>query len=194
MENNIFRNSRHKKRNERSKWNAKNGTVWNIWFYVNAFNSFFNRHSGNLMRISDKGLELIKDFEGCELEAYKCAAGVWTIGYGHTKDVKEGDTWSQEKAEHMLSKELEDEYEHYVNSLVTVPMNQCQFDALCSWVYNLGPANLKKSSMLRVLNEGKYDEVPAQIKRWNKAGGKVLDGLIRRRQAEAEMFEGENAS
>jgi len=94
----------------------------------------------------------------------------------------------------MLSKELEDEYEHYVNSLVTVPMNQCQFDALVSWVYNLGPANLKKSSMLRVLNEGKYDEVPAQIKRWNKAGGKVLDGLIRRRQAEAEMFEGENAS
>ena len=146
------------------------------------------------MKISDKGLELIKDFEGCELEAYKCAAGVWTIGYGHTKDVEKGDTWSQEKAEHMLSKELEDEYEHYVNSLVTVPMNQCQFDALVSWVYNLGPANLKKSSMLRVLNEGKYDEVPAQIKRWNKAGGKILDGLIRRRQAEAEMFEGENAS
>ena len=146
------------------------------------------------MRISDKGFQLIKDFEGCELKAYQCAAGVWTIGYGHTKDVQEGDICSLEKAEHLLQRELEEEYEKYINELVTVPMNQCQFDALVSWVYNLGPANLKKSSMLRVLNEGKYEEVPAQIKRWNKAGGKVLDGLIRRREAEAEMFEGKNAS
>tara|TARA_R100000742_G_C4257352_1_gene75209 strand:- start:25 stop:465 length:441 start_codon:yes stop_codon:yes gene_type:complete len=146
------------------------------------------------MHISDGGYELIKSFEGCELEAYKCAAGVWTIGYGYTKDVQEGDKWTKEKAEFMLWRELEEEYEHYVNSLVKVPLNQCQFDALCSWVYNLGPANLKKSSLLRVLNEGKYNEVPAQIKRWNKAGGKVLDGLIRRREAEAEMFEGKNAT
>jgi len=119
---------------------------------------------------------------------------VWTIGYGHTKDVQEGDQWTKEKAEFMLWRELEEEYEHYVNSLVTVPINQCQFDALVSWVYNLGPNNLKKSSMLRILNEGKYDEVPAQMKRWNKAGGKVLEGLIRRREAEADMFEGQNAT
>ena len=68
------------------------------------------------MHISDEGFDLIKKFEGCELEAYKCAAGVWTIGYGHTKDVQEGDTWGEEKAEFMLWRELEDEYEHYVNS------------------------------------------------------------------------------
>ena len=142
------------------------------------------------MHTSDKGFELIKKFEGCELEAYQCAAGVWTIGYGHTKDVQEGDKWAEEKAEFMLWRELEHEYEHYVNSLVTVPINQCQFDALTSWTYNLGPNNLKKSSMLRVLNEGKYDEVPAQMKRWNKAKGKVLAGLTRRREAEALMFEG----
>ena len=146
------------------------------------------------MKISEEGLEIIKHFEGCELEAYKCAAGVWTIGYGHTKDVQEGDTWSQEKAEHMLSKELEDEYEHYINSLVTVPMNQCQFDALCSWVYNLGPANLKSSTLLKKLNAGDYEDIPNQIKRWNKATvngeRKVLPGLTRRREAEALMFEG----
>ena len=90
----------------------------------------------------------------------------------------------------MLWRELEDEYEGYVNELVTVPLNQCQFDSLCSWVYNLGPANFKRSTLLRVLNEGKYNEVPTQIKRWNKAGGKILEGLVRRREAEAEMFKG----
>jgi lysozyme len=146
------------------------------------------------MNISDEGFDLIKHFEGCELEAYKCAAGVWTIGYGHTKDVQEGDVWNKEKAEFMLWRELEDEYEVYVNDFVTVPINQCQFDALVSWVYNLGPANLKSSTMLKKLNAGKYEEVPNQIKRWNKATvdgeRKVLAGLTRRREAEALMFEG----
>jgi lysozyme len=101
------------------------------------------------MHTSDKGFELIKKFEGCELEAYQCAAGVWTIGYGHTKDVQEGDKWTEEKADFMLWRELDDEYEHYVNSLVIAPMNQSQFDSLVSWTYNLGPNNLKKSSKAR---------------------------------------------
>jgi lysozyme len=142
------------------------------------------------MHISDEGFDLIKHFEGCELEAYKCAAGVWTIGYGHTKDVQEGDVWDKEKAEFMLWRELEDEYEVYVNDLVTVPINQSQFDALVSWVYNLGPANLKNSTMLKKLNAGEYEEVPSQMKKWNKANGKVLEGLIRRRAAESLLFEG----
>ena len=142
------------------------------------------------MKISDEGFDLIKHFEGCELEAYKCAAGVWTIGYGHTKDVQEGDVWNKEKAEFMLWRELEDEYEVYVNDLVTVPINQSQFDALVSWVYNLGPANLKNSTMLKKLNAGEYEEVPSQMKKWNKANGKVLEGLIRRRAAESLLFEG----
>ena len=73
--------------------------------------------------------------------------------------------------------------------LTKVPLNQNQFDALVSWTYNLGPNNLKSSTMLGVLNQGKYDEVPAQMKRWNKASGKVKKGLIRRRNAEALMFE-----
>jgi lysozyme len=144
------------------------------------------------MNISDEGLELIKHFEGCELEAYKCPAGVWTIGYGHTKDVQEGDKWSQDKADFMLQRELEEEYENYVNNFVHVDLNQHQFDALCSWVYNLGSTNLKKSTLLKVLNNGSYNEVPNQIKRWNKANGEVLAGLTRRREAEALLFEGKD--
>mgnify|MGYP001243569709 FL=1 len=148
------------------------------------------------MHISEEGLALIKHFEGCPTDeegnvvAYQDAVDVWTIGYGHTKGVQEGDKWTKEKAEFMLWRELEDEYEGYVNDYVHVPLNQNQFDALCSWVYNLGPANLKVSTLLKKLNNGEYEEVPAQIKRWNKAGGKVLEGLVRRRNAEALMFEG----
>ena len=136
-----------------------------------------------------EGLALIKKFEGCELKAYQCSAGVWTIGYGHTKDVEEGDTISKDQAEEMLVEELH-EYENYVNEYVNVALSQNQFDALVSWVYNLGPANLKSSTMLKVLNDGKYEDVPYQMKRWNKAGGKVLDGLVRRREAEALLYQG----
>ena len=143
------------------------------------------------MKISEYGLDLIKHFEGLELEAYQCAAGVWTIGYGHTKDVQPGDQWSESHADHMLEVEME-EYENYVNTAVTVPLSQNQFDALVSWVYNLGNGNLTSSTMLKVLNSSDYAGVPAQIKRWNKAGGKVLEGLTRRRQAEADMFEGKD--
>ena len=136
-----------------------------------------------------EGIALIKKFEGCELEAYQCSAGVWTIGYGHTKDVVEGKIITQEQAEEMLIDELH-EYENYINDYVTVALSQNQFDALVSWVYNLGPANLKASTLLKVLNQGEYEDVPTQIKRWNKAGGKVLEGLIRRREAEACLFQG----
>ncbi len=141
------------------------------------------------MNTSAEGIALIKKFEGCELEAYQCSAGVWTIGYGHTKDVEEGDTISKDQAEEMLVEELH-EYENYVNEYVNVALSQNQFDALVSWVYNLGPANLKSSTMLKVLNDGKYEDVPYQMKRWNKAGGKVLDGLVRRREAEALLYQG----
>lgn len=139
------------------------------------------------MKTGNKGIELIKHFEGCELEAYKCPAGVWTIGYGHIKGVKEGMTITESQAEEMLKSEL-NEYEGYINNLVTVELNQNQFDAMVSWVYNLGGGNLKASTLLKVLNAGDYDGVPAQMLRWNKAGGKVLEGLTRRRQAEADLF------
>jgi len=140
------------------------------------------------MKISQEGIALIKRFEGCELKAYQDSVGVWTIGYGHTKEVKEGDEINQEHAEFMLTEEMP-EYEGYINNMVKVPLEQNQFDALCSWVYNLGPTNLKNSTLLTVLNQERYKEVPQEIKRWNKAGGVVLNGLVRRREAEALLFE-----
>ena len=139
------------------------------------------------METSKTGLDLIKHFEGCELYAYKCPAGVWTIGYGHTKGVEPGMQITEQDAEDMLKEELI-EYESYINDLVTVGLNQHQFDAMVSWVYNLGAGNLKASTLLKVLNAGDYAGVPEQMLRWNKAGGKVLEGLTRRRQAEADLF------
>lgn len=152
-------------------------------------------HGENKMQISAEGLSLIKKFEGCPVDqdgncyAYQDVVGVWTIGYGHTKDVKEGDKMTKEEAEYLLQEEMI-EYEGYVNDYVEVPLEQHQFCALVSFCYNLGGGSLKKSTLLKVLNEGKYEEVPAQIRRWNKAGGKVFDGLVRRREAEAIMFMG----
>tara|TARA_R100000664_G_scaffold22707_2_gene32204 strand:+ start:187 stop:639 length:453 start_codon:yes stop_codon:yes gene_type:complete len=145
------------------------------------------------MKISEEGISLIKSYEGCELKAYQDSVGVWTIGYGHIKDVKEGDQINQDEAEHLLKEEMP-EYEGYINDMVKVPLQQNQFDALCSWVFNLGPKNLSESTLLRVLNDQKYNEVPEQIKRWNKAGGVILGGLVKRREAEANLFEGKEWS
>lgn len=142
------------------------------------------------MRVtSEEGISLIKKFEGCELKAYQCSANVWTIGYGHTRNISEGDTCTQADADEMLADDLQ-EFEGYVNELVDADLTQSQFDALVAWTYNLGPTNLKISTLLKRLNEGDMADVPHQIRRWNKAGGKVLDGLERRREAEALLFQG----
>ncbi len=140
------------------------------------------------MKISLEGLSLIKKFEGCKLEAYKCSAGVWTIGYGHTTGVKEGDVCTQEEAEKLLRGDIF-KFEEYVQDSVKVDLDQSQFDALVAWTFNLGPGNLRSSTMLKKLNNGEYESVPFEMRRWNKAGGKTLDGLIRRRQAESLLFE-----
>jgi lysozyme len=138
--------------------------------------------------ISEEGLSLIKRFEGCRLEAYKCSGGVWTIGYGHTENVKEGDTITQDKADKLLKSDIA-QFEVYVNYSVMVEVNQSQFDALVAWTFNLGPGNLRESTLLKVLNNQDYTSVPREIKRWNKAGGKTLDCLIRRREAESLLFQ-----
>tara|TARA_Y100001938_G_scaffold133358_1_gene192626 strand:+ start:2311 stop:2769 length:459 start_codon:yes stop_codon:yes gene_type:complete len=143
------------------------------------------------MNISEEGKCLIKKFEGCKLEAYKCPAGKWTIGFGFTKGVKEGDTWSQSHAEYMLDVELE-EYEGYINDLVNIQLNQNQFDALVAWIYNLGPTNFRTSTLRKKLSPETMDEVPREIRRWNKANGEVLQGLVRRREAEALLFQGKD--
>ena len=142
---------------------------------------------GILMKLGERGTEILKYFEGCKLTAYQDSVGVWTIGYGHTKGVYNGMTITQEEAEQMLLTELE-EYEGYIEDMVTVPLTQNQFDALVVWIYNLGPTNFRNSTLLKELNAGNYNAAGQEITRWNKAGGKVLAGLVKRREAEAELF------
>jgi lysozyme len=142
------------------------------------------------MKTSAEGIALIKKFEGLELDSYQCSANVWTLGYGHTQGVAEGDSCSEKEAEIILVNDLK-EFETYVNALVDVELDQNQFDALVAWTFNLGPTNLRTSTLLKKLNAGDYNDVPSEIKRWNRAGGQVLDGLIRRREAEALLFAGE---
>ena len=142
---------------------------------------------GILMKLGERGTEILKYFEGCKLTAYQDSVGVWTIGYGHTKGVYDGMTITQDQAEQMLLSELE-EYEGYIENMVTVPLTQNQFDALVVWIYNLGPTNFKNSTLLKELNSGNYNAAGQEITRWNNAGGKVLAGLVKRREAEAELF------
>lgn len=139
------------------------------------------------MNISETGIQLIKKFEGCSLKAYKCPAGIWTIGYGHTLGVKEGQTITKEQAEIFLKQDIRG-FELTVNNLVNVPLNQGQFDALVSFCYNLGTGNLKKSTLLKLLNKKDYIGAAEQFDRWVYASGKKLPGLVKRRTAEKELF------
>lgn len=139
------------------------------------------------MKIGKKGLDLIKHFEGFRAQAYLCPAGVWTIGYGTTKGVKKGQVVDIEKANKMLLSDVA-KFEKNVNDLVKVKLTQDQFDALVAFVYNVGPTNFKNSTLLSLLNQGMYDKVDEQLLRWNKANGRVLDGLTRRRISEGVLF------
>lgn len=144
------------------------------------------------MQTSDKGIALIKQFEGCKLTAYQDSVGVLTIGYGWTKPVdgkpiRAGMTINQETAERLLKTGLVS-YESDVSRLVKVGLTQGQFDALVSFTYNLGARSLSTSTLLRKLNAGDYAGAADEFLRWNKAGGKVLAGLTRRREAERALF------
>lgn len=140
------------------------------------------------MKTSNNGIDLIKEFEGLCLTAYKCAAGVWTIGYGHTEGVTGAMVITDATASELLAKDLE-KFEAGVEGLVKVEINQNQFDALVSFAFNVGLGNLAKSTLLKKINSGRpVGEVQAEFLRWNKAGGKVLAGLTKRRNAEAYLF------
>lgn len=134
------------------------------------------------MKINNEGLELIKSFEGCRLIAYLCPAGKWTIGYGHTSGVKKGQVITREQAENMLKSDLKT-YEKHVEDNVHIDLNENQFSALVSFCYNCGMGNL------RTLVKGRTAEQIAEaILLYNKANGTALNGLIRRRKAERELF------
>jgi GH24 family phage-related lysozyme (muramidase) len=133
------------------------------------------------------GVELIKSFEGYRSEAYRCPANVWTIGYGTTKGIKPGMTVNQATAEKYLKDDMR-YFEQKVAELVNVKVSDNQFAALVSFTYNLGEGALGQSTLLRVLNRGDYSAAAEQFLRWNMAGGRVLEGLNRRRRAEVALF------
>lgn len=138
--------------------------------------------------ISQKGIDLIKEFEGFRAKAYKCPAGVWTIGYGHTAGVKPGMTITREQGEAMLRKDLKIYERHVAEALGNAKTSQGQWDALVSFCYNAGPGNLRKSSMLRLHKQGKYKAAAEAFMAWTKGGGRVLPGLVRRRKAEKSLY------
>ena len=140
-----------------------------------------------MRKISDIGIQMVKKHEGLRLDAYLCPANVWTIGYGHTGGVKQGDKITHEQAEEYLRKDLA-KAEMIVNN-ETGHLTQGQFDALVSFVFNVGGGNFKKSTLLRLLKEGQPKEVVGnQFHRWVYGGGRVLPGLVRRRQDEYILF------
>jgi lysozyme len=143
-----------------------------------------------------EGLPLVKEFEGCKLQAYQDIVGVWTIGYGETMwmvdgkriPVWKGQTITQAEADADVQTRY-DEFEVKVKALIKVPVTPNQLGALVSFAYNLGVGNLASSTLLKLLNQGGSPNLVAgQFGRWNKAGGKVIDGLTRRRVAEASLF------
>ena len=150
------------------------------------------------MQMSQGGLDnLLKKFEGCKLKAYRCPAGILTIGYGHTSaagapEVTEGMTITQKDAENILKNDL-GKYEQPVAAMVKVELEQNQFDVLVDFVYNAGVGALKSSTLLKRVNAGDFDAVPDELMKWTKGkipgkGMQVLPGLLRRRQAESAWW------
>lgn len=141
------------------------------------------------MKASKNAINLIKRFEGCRLEAYKCPAGVWTIGYGHTSNVFPGDKINEMQADTFLFIDLQRfEYCLNVHVLPKCELRQNEFDALLSFIFNIGTSNFLSSTMFRLLLQGKKDYAAQQFDKWIYAGKKILPGLITRRKYEKELF------
>lgn len=146
------------------------------------------------MKTSDHGIAFIKRWEGVRLKAYRCSANVLTIGVGHTAamgDPKpvDGMKITDAEAEAILRRDL-GSIERDVEKAVTVHVNQRQFDTLVSFVFNVGIGAFRKSTLLKKLNASRYDEVPSELMKWTRAGGRVVQGLVNRRKAEADLWRG----
>ena len=140
------------------------------------------------MKISPSGIALIKEYEGLRLSAYLCPAGIPTIGYGSTKGVKMGETITEKEAESLLIADIERICEPCLEVNVDVDLTQGQYDALSSFIFNLGCGAFKGSTLCKLLNAGNYDGAAKQFGRWTKANGKELPGLVKRRAAETALF------
>ena len=145
------------------------------------------------MKLNKEGADLIKFFEGCKLKAYQCSAGKWTIGYGNTfyedgSPVIAGHAITKEKAESLFSL-IANDFSRKVDPLVTDKVNENQLAALISFAYNCGVGNLKSSTLLKKVNADPSDiTIRNEFMKWNKASGKVLNGLTKRREAEANLY------
>lgn len=140
-----------------------------------------------MQQINQAGLELIKSFEGYKDEAYLCPAGVWTIGWGTTRGVRQGQETTTGEAEGFLKRDLKI-FEVQVSEMVKVSLTANQFSALVCFAYNCGAGALKSSTLLKKLNHEDYLGAAEEFLKWNKAGGKMLAGLTRRRVAERSLF------
>jgi lysozyme len=141
-----------------------------------------------MMTYSKTGLAITEKFEGCKLSAYQDSVGVWTIGYGHTLGVQEGDTCTQEQAEQWLQEDTDAAVSN-VNQHLTVQVSQNEFDALVDFAFNLGVGNFDGSTLLKDVNSGDLEAAAQEFEKWDHAGGKVVAGLLRRRLAEETEFE-----
>lgn len=141
------------------------------------------------MQYSQAGEALTERFEGCRLTAYQDQVGAWTIGFGHTAGVHAGMTCSQAQAEQWLAEDVQS-CVNFINAHVTVPLTQGEFDALVDFAFNLGCGALGGSTLLKLLNQGNYAATANEFEKWDHAGGKVVAGLLRRRQAEEAEFNG----
>lgn len=140
--------------------------------------------------ISPDGLALIKHYEGCRLQAYRDAVGIWTIGYGDTKNVQPGLVITQAEADQRLCDRLAAEFVPEVLAALNAPPLQCQLDAMVSLAYNIGTGAFARSTLLKFVNRAQPDAAADQFPRWDKAGGVSLRGLRRRRAAERALFKG----
>lgn len=141
--------------------------------------------------LKDKELNFIRKVEGLEHNAYQDEGGVWTIGYGHTRGVKEGDNISTHKANMYLNTDLII-FEIQLQKLIRADLNPNQYLALLSFIYNIGATQFADSTLLKYVNEGKFELVPDELRKWNKVNGEVSLGLTRRREREANLFMSES--
>lgn len=158
---------------------------------VNTINAIMYPKTGATAVVNKAGLDLMKEFEGCKLTAYPDPATggePWTIGFGHTGGVKKGDVWTQAKADSVFADDVSKFADGVAKLICAAPTTSNQFSAMVSLAFNIGLGNFKESTLLRMHKDGDYSGAAGQFIRWNRAAGKVMAGLTRRREAEAALY------
>ena len=145
----------------------------------------------NTLYYSGSGLALTENFEGCKLTSYQDSRGIWTLGWGHTKDIGPDMNCTQEQADEWLKEDTQSSVDA-INRLVNIQLTQNEFDALVDFVYNLGAGSFASSTMLKLLNQGELGLAANEFSKWDHCGGQVVQGLLNRRIAEQQEFSNGN--